>query len=106
MVHAITSSNFDQEVMQSTKPVILDIAASWCGPCQMMKPIFHQVAEELKDTYTFGQVDIDESRDLAIKFGITSVPSFIFIKDGVIVGKERGYMSQVDLKAKIEQIFA
>lgn len=104
MVIAITKDNFKKEIEESTKPVIIDVSASWCGPCQQMKPVFEQVARDLSAEYTFGEINVDESRDLAIKFGVTSVPTFIFLKGGEIKGKERGYMSQDDLKNKIKTI--
>lgn len=103
MIITLTQENFVQEVEQSTMPVIIDISATWCGPCQQMKPIMEELAKELGSKYKFAEVNVDEARDLAIKFGVTSVPTFIFIKDNQIVGKERGYMPSVDLKAKIEE---
>ncbi|MCL5437050.1 MAG: thioredoxin [Candidatus Dependentiae bacterium] len=103
MVISVSKDNYDEVVTKSHKPVILDISASWCGPCQQVKPIFEHLAKELGEQYTFGEVNVDESRDIAIKFGVTSVPTFIFLKDGQIKGKERGYMAEEDFKAKIKQ---
>ena len=103
MVINLTKDNFEQEVENSTKPVVIDVSATWCGPCQQMKPIFEQTAQDLSDTYKFAELNVDESRELAIKYGVTSVPTFIFIKDGEIKGKERGYMPQDELKAKIQE---
>lgn len=102
MVIMVTKDNFDEIVTHSPKPVILDISATWCGPCQQVKPIFEHLAKELSGEYTFGEVNVDESREIAIKFGVTSVPTFIFLKEGAIKGKERGYMTQDDFKAKIK----
>lgn len=104
MVITITKDNYDEIVGKATKPVILDISATWCGPCQMVKPILEHLSQELGDLYIFGEINVDESRELAIKFGVTSVPTFIFIDKGTIKGKERGYMSQDDFKAKIKNI--
>lgn len=103
MVITITKNNYDEVVVHSPKPVIIDISATWCGPCQQVKPIFEHLAQELGDQYTFCEVNVDEARDIAIKFGVTSVPTFIFMKDGALKGKERGYMTQDDFKAKIKQ---
>lgn len=102
MVITVTKDNYDEIVTKSPKPVILDISATWCGPCQQVKPVFENIAKELGDQYTFGEVNVDESRDLAIKFGVTSVPTFIFMKEGALKGKERGYMTQENLIAKIK----
>ncbi|HVX01179.1 MAG TPA: thioredoxin [Candidatus Babeliaceae bacterium] len=103
MVTLLTKENFKEIVEQSDKPVVLDIFATWCGPCQYMKPIFHQVAQELGDRYIFAELNVDESRDLAVQFSVTSVPTFLFIKQSKVEGRETGYMGKDDLKAKIQE---
>lgn len=105
MVTSLNKDNFKSVVEEAQKPVIIDVNASWCGPCQMVKPIFEQVARELANDYVFAEVNVDEARDLAIKFGVTSVPTFIFMEKNEIKGKERGYMSADDMKAKIKSYF-
>ena len=98
----ITQENFEAEVMQSAQPVILDVYATWCGPCQQMTPIFEELEKELGANYKFVQLNVDEAREVSIKLGVTSVPTFVFIKDGAIKGKETGYMSKETLQEKIK----
>lgn len=105
MVTVVTKDNYKKEVEEATLPVVIDVYASWCGPCQMLKPVFEQVARELGSQCHFLEVNVDESRDLALKFGVTSVPTLIFMHNNEIKGKERGYLSSDDLKAKIKTIF-
>lgn len=105
MIITITNENYDSHIIKSTKPVIIDVFATWCGPCQYMKPIFEELAEEL-NAYTFAELNVDEAREIAIKFGVSSVPTFIFIKNGALAGKETGSMSKDDLKAKIQKYLA
>jgi thioredoxin 1 len=97
----ITPENFDSLVMKSVKPTILDVYASWCGPCQQMAPIFQELEKELGIKYTFATLNVDEARDISIRLGVTSVPTFIFFKDGQVKAKETGYMSKEGLLAKI-----
>ncbi len=97
----VTEENFEAEVMQENKPVIVDVYATWCGPCQQMEPILEELESEMGD-YKFVKLNVDEARDLSIKHGVISVPTFLFIKGGEVKGKETGYMSKDVLKEKIE----
>ena len=103
MAESVNSENFEQEVLKSDIPVVVDVFATWCGPCQQMEPIFNELSKELAGKYKLVQINIDEERDLAIKYNVSSIPTFLFIKKGEVVGKEMGYISSQDLKAKIEE---
>jgi thioredoxin 1 len=103
MVVTITSQNAEQEIAKSTIPVIVKVYASWCGPCQQMTPIFEELSKELTGKYKFAQLNVDDARELSIKYGVTSIPTFIFIKNNEVVGKEVGYMGKEELKAVIEE---
>lgn len=100
----ITKDNFEKEVKGAEKPVIIDVYASWCGPCQQMMPIFEELDKEHGDTYKFVKLNVDESRDLAVQYGVTSIPTFVFIKNGQVVGKETGYIAKEDLLEKIKEL--
>lgn len=99
---AINKDNFDSEVKSCKTPIIIDVYATWCGPCQQMKPIFHELEKEFEGRLKFAELNVDEARDLSIMFGVTSVPTFIFYNDGQMQSKETGYMSKEALKARIE----
>lgn len=101
---AITKENFEREIKQANLPIILDVYATWCGPCQQMAPIFEELETELGSTYKFAKLNVDEAREISIQYGVTSVPTFIFIKNGAVVGKETGYMGKEELVEKIEEI--
>lgn len=103
MVISITKANFKPEIEESTKHVVIEAYATWCGPCQHMSPIFEELERELGSKYTFAKLNVDESSDIATHFRITQIPTFIFIKNKELVGKEYGYMSKEDLKEKIEE---
>ena len=80
-VLTVTKENFQSEVLTSTKPVLLDFWASWCGPCMMVSPTIDQIAEENEDILV-GKINVDEQPELASTFGIVSIPTLIIIKDG------------------------
>lgn len=105
MAISITPQNFEQEITKSSQPIVLDVYAVWCGPCQQMSPIIDELEAEIGSKYKFAKLNVDEAREISIKFGVTSVPTFIFIKNNEIKGKETGYMSKDDLQEKIERAF-
>ena len=78
----LTSENFEEEVINSKLPVLVDFWASWCMPCKMMHPIIDEVAEEAQGNFKVGKINVDEQTNLATKFGIMSIPTFIVFKDG------------------------
>lgn len=100
---SITKDNYDEEMRKHDKPVIMEIYASWCGPCKLMAPIFEELEQEMGEGFRFLKLNVDEARDISIQLGITSVPTFLFIKNGHIKGKELGYASKNALKEKIKK---
>lgn len=104
MVVSITPQNYETEIAKATKPVVLDIFATWCGPCQLMIPIVDELEKELGHRYKFAKLNVDEAREISINFGVTSVPTFIFIKNNQVMGKETGYMSKEALQERIEKL--
>lgn len=104
MTIIVTSQNFEVEVKSSSLPVIVDVFAPWCGPCRQVAPIFDELSKELSHKYKFVKLNIDEERDIAIQYNISSIPTFLFIKNGKIIGKETGYLSKETLKKKIESL--
>lgn len=97
----ITSENFDQEVLQSKKPVLLDLWASWCGPCKMLSPIVDQVAAE-NDDIKVGKVNVDEEEELAAKFGVTAIPTLLAFKDGKLVNQSVGFIPKDKVLALVK----
>ena len=92
----ITKDNFDEKVLNAEGKVLLDFWATWCGPCRMIAPIVEEIATEREDIVV-GKVNVDEEMELAVKFGIVSIPTLILVKNGEASGKIVGYVP----KAKI-----
>lgn len=88
-VMQITSKNFQEEVMNAKKPVLIDFYADWCGPCRMVGPIMEEIAEERSDVKV-GKINIDEQPELAMRFGVMSIPTLMVVKDGQVVNQAMG----------------
>ena len=101
----LTNDNFATEIEAATVPVVIDVYAVWCGPCQQMAPLFDELAQELQGQVKFAKLNVDHVRDLAIKWGVSSVPTFIFYQAGQIVGRATGYMNKRELQAKMAAVF-
>ena len=94
----ITGDNFEQEVVHSTLPVLIDFWAPWCGPCRILGPLIDQLADEYQGRVKIGKVNIDEENDLALQHGIASIPALILYKDGVIAGQKNGAIPKRDIE--------
>lgn len=86
----ITSANFEQEVLKSDKPVLIDFWAPWCGPCRMLSPTIAEIAEECKDKVKVCKVNVDEEGDLAAMFRVSSIPLLVVMKDGKVTNSAVG----------------
>ena len=89
----LTKDNFEQEVLKSEKPVLVDFYADWCGPCQMLSPVVDEVAEE-RDDIKVGKINVDEQMELAQKYGVMTIPTLLVIKNGEIANKHIGPLSK------------
>lgn len=98
---AITKENFKAEVLEAKELVVLDFWASWCGPCMMLKPIFEKLSTQLTQV-KFCKCDVDEARELAMEYGIESIPTLLFFRGGEVVHKLVGLRDEDELRAEIE----
>ena len=94
----ITEKNFEQEVIQSDMPVLVDFWATWCGPCRMLAPVLAEIAEDYGDQIKVGKINVDEERDLTIRFGIESIPTVLLFKDGKMISKSVGFRTKEQLE--------
>ncbi len=102
MAQEFTDSNFQKEVLDNDGLVVIDFWAEWCGPCKMIGPIVEELAQEYEGKAKIGKVDVDKNSDVSMKYGIRSIPTILFLKNGEIVDKQVGLTSKEGLKAKIE----
>ena len=103
MEYTFTKENFEKEVLQSDVPVLVDMFATWCGPCKMMAPVVEVIAKEYEGIAKVGKVDIDQDSDLAARYSIMSVPTFLIFKNGEVVDKVVGGVPKDILTQAIEK---
>lgn len=102
----ITDDTFEQEVLQSDRPVIVDFWATWCGPCKMIAPILEEVAAEYADKVKIVKLDVDANNKTAGKYNIMSIPSLLFFKGGEMVDQVVGAIPKAQLTARVDKVIA
>ena len=103
MEKELTDANFHAEVLQASKPVLVDFWAPWCGPCRMMAPVIDQIAHELEGKVIVAKINVDENNEHAQQFGVMSIPTFLVFKGGKVVEQMIGVMDKEEMKAKVEK---
>ena len=99
----IKDDNFEAIVAEG-KPVVVDLWATWCGPCKQIAPYIEELAEEYKDSVNIGKCDVDENSELPGQFGVRNIPTVLFIKNGEVVDKQVGATTKAALQAKVEAL--
>ena len=101
MAVKLTKDNFNEMVLNSDKPVLVDFWATWCGPCQMISPIIEQLSQE-NTSFTVGKVNVDEEPELATNFGITAIPTLLVFKNGKLAAQRVGFISKPEIEAMLK----
>ena len=101
MMKVVNGTDFENEVIKSDIPVVVDFFATWCGPCKLIAPVLDQLAAEFDGTAKIVKLDVDQAKEVAIQYGVKSVPTLIFFKDGEIADKVVGAQPKSELKNKI-----
>ncbi len=102
MITELTSENFDSFIKNASAPVLVDLWASWCGPCKMLSPLVDQLAEEMGDKLAVGKVNVDDEGEIAMRYGVQSIPTLLLFKGGELVNKNIGYVPLPALKAFVQ----
>jgi thioredoxin 1 len=104
MAIEVTDQNFEEVVMKSNKPVIIDFWAEWCGPCRMVGPIVEEIGEEYKNEVMVAKLDVDSNPGITVRFGIRNIPTVLFFKNGEVADKQVGAVPKSNLVAKLEAL--
>lgn len=104
MAYKFTDSNFEQEAVEASMPVVIDFYADWCGPCKMMSPVIDELAADYEGKVKVGKVNTDENRGVASKYNIMSIPTIILMKDGQVVDTVVGAIPKTVLEQKINSM--
>lgn len=104
MALELTDTNFDEIVLKSEKPVIVDFWAEWCGPCRMVGPIVTEVGEDFKDRAIVGKLDVDSNPGITTRYGIRNIPTILFFKNGAVADKQVGAVPKSLIVSKLEAL--
>ncbi len=102
MALELTDANFEENVLNSDKPALVDFWAVWCGPCRMVGPVVEEIANDYEGKAVVGKVDVDNNPEIAQKYGIRNIPTILFIKDGEVVDKQVGAVGRAALAEKLD----
>ncbi len=106
MDYSLNSQNFEEEVLKSNIPVLVDFSADWCGPCKMMAPVIDELAGEYEGEMKVGKINVDQSPDIAQKYNVMSIPMFAFFKNGVVIETAVGALNKAKLQGIIDRVLA
>tara|TARA_B100000614_G_scaffold56681_1_gene49711 strand:+ start:425 stop:742 length:318 start_codon:yes stop_codon:yes gene_type:complete len=104
MALEITDANFDELVLKSDKPVVVDFWAEWCGPCRMIGPLINEMSKDYEGKALVGKVNVDLNANVSAQFGVRSIPTVLFIKNGEVVDKSVGAVPKATLESKLEAL--